>query len=62
MADIEFSRWKEAYYFSTQGCSLVFSLDTGAFEAPFVAAASLRAFMSKKPAMIAVEWGVLERK
>lgn len=40
------------YYFSTQGCMRVFSF-VGAFaEEPLVVAASLRALISKKPAMM----------
>jgi hypothetical protein len=46
-----------AHYFSTQGCSLLFSLTIGAFDvdAPFAAAASLRALMSKKLAIVVGE-------
>jgi hypothetical protein len=44
---------KMAYYFSTQGWSLVVSFGGGAFEdVPLVAAASLRALRSKKLAII----------
>lgn len=40
------------YYFSTQGCMRVFSF-VGAFvDEPLVPAASLRALISKKPAMV----------
>jgi hypothetical protein len=44
---------QETHYFSTHGCSLLFSLGGGAFddEAPLAAAASLRALMSKKLAI-----------
>jgi hypothetical protein len=45
----------DAYYFSTHGCNLVFFFVAGAFvDAPFVAAVSFRALMSKNPAMIVV--------
>jgi hypothetical protein len=42
----------QGYYFSTHGCSLVFSFVAGAFKLPFVAAASFRALISKNPAMV----------
>lgn len=47
-----------AYYFSTQGWSLFVSF-TGAalLDEPFVAAASLRALISKNPAIMSKEIG-----
>lgn len=45
----------ETYYFSTHGWSRFVSFVVGALEdEPFIAAASLRALMSKKFAIIAV--------
>lgn len=44
-----------AHYFSTHGCNLFVSFGGGALDdEPFAAAASLRALMSKKLAMIAL--------
>jgi hypothetical protein len=50
-----FRKLVEAYYFSTHGCRPGFSFaGTTLAAAPFVAAASLRALISKNPAMILI--------